>query len=88
MFGSLFRHYHDHAAFYTMLLRQNMSWVILDTIKEKTGMVAELSNREAYAKAFFAYGLYGWVCEWIERGMQESPEEINAMIFKDASARN
>lgn len=83
VFGSLFQHYKEHSSFYSILIRQNMSYIILDTIKEKVGLVPELSNEEAYGKAFFAYGLYGWVCEWIQRGMQESPEDINRMINRN-----
>lgn len=80
VFGSLFAHYKKHANFYTMLCRQNMSYLMLDTIKQKVGLVADLSNQEAYGKAFFAYGLYGWVLEWIGRGMKESPEDINRFL--------
>ncbi len=84
VFGSLFAHYKKHAKFYTMLCRQNMSYLMLDTIKEKVGLVAELQNQEAYGKAFFAYGLYGWVLEWIGRGMKETPDEINRILFRSA----
>lgn len=80
VFGSLFQHYKEHSSFYLILIRQNMSYIILDTIKEKVGLLPELSNKEAYEKAYFAYGLYGWICEWIQRGMQESPEEINNLL--------
>lgn len=80
VFGSLFKHYKEHSSFYSTLIRQNMSYIILDTIKKTVGLLPELSNKEAYEKAFFAYGLYGWICEWIQRGMQESPEEINQML--------
>lgn len=52
-----------------------------DTIKEKIGLTLELSNQTAYEKAFFAYDLYGWILEWIGRGMTESPEGINNMLF-------
>ncbi len=86
VFGSLFAHYKKHAKFYTMLCRQNMSYLMLDTIKEKVGLVAELSNQEAYGKAFFAYGLYGWVLEWIGRGMRETPDEINRILLRNAVA--
>lgn len=85
VFGSLFRHYKEHSSFYSILIRQNMSYIILETIKGKIGLLPELSNREAYEKAFFAYGLYGWICEWIQRGMQESPEEINDMLNQNQS---
>jgi len=58
-----------------------MSEIILETIKEKTGLVSSLSNKEAYEKAFFSYGLYGWICEWIKRGMKESADEINSLFI-------
>lgn len=80
VFGSLFAHYKKHVRFYSILCRQNMSHLMLDTIKEKVGLVEDLSNQDAYGKAFFAYGLYGWVLEWIGRGMKESPEDINRML--------
>ena len=85
VFGSLFKHYKEHSSFYSTLIRQNMSYIILDTIKKTVGLLPELSNKEAYEKAFFAYGLYGWICEWIQRGMQESPEEINQMLSHNKS---
>ncbi len=80
IFGSLFEHFRKNKSFYTLLYKQNMSEIILETIKEKTGLVSTLSNKEAYGKAFFAYGLYGWICEWIARGMKESAEEINDLF--------
>ena len=27
-------------------------------------------------KSFWAYGIYGWMIEWIRRGMQESGNEL------------
>ena len=81
VFGSLFEHFRKNKSFYTLLYRQNMSEIILETIKEKTGLVSSLSNREAYEKAFFSYGLYGWICEWIRRGMKESADEINSLFI-------
>ncbi len=86
VFGSLFAHYKKYAKFYTMLCCQNMSYLMLHTIKEKVGLVAELPNEEAYGKAFFAFGLYGWVLEWIRRGMKETPDEINRILSRNAVA--
>ena len=34
----------------------------------------------AYATAFLAHGIYGWIAEWVARGMQESPEEMAALL--------
>ena len=40
-----------------------------------------LKNREAYEKAFWAYDIYGWLLEWMGRGMVESADDINAMLL-------
>lgn len=85
VFGSLFSHYKDNAEFYTLLCRNGMSDIILNTIKGAVGLNnSELSNQDVYSKAFLAYGIYGWVREWIERGMQESAEEINQLFISSS----
>ncbi len=81
VFGSLFDHFRKNKKFYTLLYKQDLSAIILETIKEKIGLLPSLSNKEAYEKAFFAYGLYGWICEWIARGMKESAADINQMLL-------
>ena len=37
----------------------------------------------SYLKSSIAYMLYGWVIEWMKRGMQESGTEI-ALMIKEA----
>ena len=85
VFGSLFDHFKQNKKFYTLLYKQNMSGVILETIKDKVGLIPSLSNKEAYEKAFFSYGLYGWICEWIKRGMKESAEGINHLLVASSN---
>ena len=80
LFGSLFQHYKNHADFYMILYDNNLTDMILDTIKDVSGPKAEMDNKEAYGKAFIAYGIYGWLMEWMSRGMKESEDEINAML--------
>ena len=82
VFGSLFDHFKQNKKFYTLLYKQNMSGVILETIKDKVGLIPSLSNKEAYEKAFFSYGLYGWICEWIKRGMTEG---INHLLVASSN---
>jgi len=82
VFESLFEHYRDNRGFYLLLCRQNMGHLILDTIKGKVGLGEGLTNADAYGKAFLAYGIYGWVLEWMNRGMVESPQEMNALLLK------
>ena len=39
-----------------------------------------MPNLEAYMKSFWAYGIYGWLLEWIKRGMQESGKELETLF--------
>lgn len=34
----------------------------------------------AYVTSFIAYGTFGWIDEWIGRGMQESAETMEALL--------
>ncbi|WP_428829623.1 TetR-like C-terminal domain-containing protein [Paenibacillus riograndensis] len=34
----------------------------------------------AYVTSFIAYGTYGWIEEWIGRGMQESAEAMSSLL--------
>lgn len=53
---------------------------MLETIVSTIQVTAEMDNLEAYMKSFWAYGIYGWLNEWIKRGMQESGEEISRLF--------
>lgn len=44
------------------------------------GTKREMPNLQAYIVAFVAWASHGWFCEWMERGMEESAEEISAML--------
>lgn len=80
VFGSLFQHYKDHADFYLVLYRNDLTETMLETIKNRCGLTSALGNKEAYGKAFLAYGIYGWLMEWMKRGMTESADAINTML--------
>lgn len=83
VFESLFQHLMDHSDFYTLLYKANMADIILQAIKDKIQMSSSRPNSDAYEKSFFAFGIYGWINEWVQRGMNESPEELNDM-FKNS----
>ena len=53
-----------------------MSTIMMDTIISTIQITPEMPNLEAYMKSFWAYGIYGWMLEWIKRGMQESGSEL------------
>lgn len=76
LFPSLFDFYRDHKDFYTTLYEAGMSSIMMETIVGTIRITPEMQNLEAYMKSFWAYGIYGWMLEWIRRGMQESGEEL------------
>ena len=80
LFPSLFDFYRGHREFYTTLYRAGMASVMMDTIINTIQVTPELPNLEAYMKSFWAYGIYGWMLEWIRRGMPESGEALTALF--------
>ena len=73
---SLLGHYYQNRDIYLLLYSQKLSYLVLDTIKAERGPKPEQNNLSAYASAWFCGGLFGWIDEWIKRGMQEMPEEM------------
>ncbi len=86
LFPSLFDFYRDHKDFYTTLYHAGMSSIMMETIVGTIRITSEMQNLEAYMKSFWAYGIYGWMLEWIRRGMQESGKEL-LVLFSLANKR-
>ena len=73
---TLFEHLMAYQDFYTLLYQKDLFYLFRNTLKKLIVQDHQLSNPEAYAVAYMTYGIYGWIKEWIARGMQESPEDI------------
>lgn len=84
IFETLFQHFIDHKEFYKIIYKYHLTDIILQTIKNKIGLIESLSNVDAYRKTFFAYAIFGWINEWIIRDMQEDPVTLN-QLFKEQS---
>ena len=56
-----------------------LSEILIDIYGAKT----EDENMWAYTKSFIAYGTYGWIQEWISRGMQESAETMTTLLSQN-----
>lgn len=83
LFSSLFEHLKENQDFYLLLHRQQLSHLLLNYILEDCGPRPEYPFTIAYQHAFFAYGLFGWIEEWINRGMVEGAGEITAMFIQN-----
>ncbi|MDU3721617.1 MAG: TetR/AcrR family transcriptional regulator [Clostridium celatum] len=76
---SLFNHYKKYSEFYKLLYYSNLFHLVLDNIKSVCGPKPEQDSLQAYTSAWFAYGLFGWINEWVARGMNESPTEMSQL---------
>jgi len=77
----LFEHILEYKQFYTILYQKKLFHIFRDVLKDTiTSKKEPLSNIEAYATAFISYGIYGWIEEWLARGMKESAEEIYTLL--------
>ena len=78
--SSLLNFYKENAAFYLTLYRAGLGRLILDNFLQNAGIGPGLPNAVAYLKSAMAYMVYGWVIEWMHRGMQESGTELAQML--------
>lgn len=83
---SLLDFYKDHAEFYLALYHAGLSNIMLETLLGYFDRSPEIPNGLAYLNSAIGYMLYGWVHEWMNRGMQESGTEI-ARMFAEAQKK-
>ena len=80
---SLLDFYKEHSDFCLALYQAGLSDIVLQTLLDQSEITPEMPNAIAYLKSSIAYMLYGWIVEWMKRGMQESGTEL-AKMFEEA----
>ena len=85
---SLLDFYKEHSGFYLALYRAGLAGMLLQTLLEQSEITPELPNALAYLKSSIAYMLYGWIVEWMKRGMPESGTELARMIAEAQKMNN
>lgn len=78
--GMIFEHFEQYREFYHLLNERHLIYLLKDVILDTMELKPDLPKAEAYAKAFVAYILYGWIEVWFQRGMQESAEEMKQLF--------
>ena len=73
---ALFSHFEANRDFYALLSERGLVPLMKDVILSACGFRPEQEAVNAYASAFAAYSLYGWVEVWFLRGMKESAKEM------------
>lgn len=86
-FYELTKHQLENKTFYTILYKENLLYVILETIltRIKSHLIDD-SNIEKYGLNFISFGLFGFIYTWIKDDMNISPEELLELIKKHYSA--
>lgn len=77
---SLLDFYKEHSDFFLSLYHAGLSDMVLQTLLQHSEITPEIPNALAYLKSSIAYMLYGWIIEWMKRGMQESGTELARMM--------
>lgn len=80
LLGLMFAHFEKHRDFYGLLNERGLIYLLKDVITGLCGLKPGLPKVDAYAKAYAAYTLYGWVEVWFQRGMVDTAEEIAEMF--------
>lgn len=72
-----------HQRFYITLFSTGHDDIIQKAILQQFSISEDSPNVIAYLASSIGYMTYGWVYEWIKRGMQESGTEL-ARMFEEA----
>ncbi len=78
---TMIAHFEKYRPFYQLLNERGLTYLLKDVIIGICGPRPEYEKTEAYAAAFAAYALYGWIDVWFQRGMVETADEL-AELFK------
>lgn len=73
----LLAQYRKHEDLIHLLQQNNRTYIIKDHIFSCCGPKPEHDERMAYTCALIAGAIYGYVDEWIRRGMKDSPMQID-----------
>ncbi|MBM7636970.1 TetR/AcrR family transcriptional regulator [Streptococcus saliviloxodontae] len=78
--ASLFGHIKEHEDFYKLLFERELLQLMIPQLKIVLIPSEKSDNFAAYLESFSLYGIYGWIQEWIKRGMTESAEELEVWL--------
>lgn len=78
--GDIFAYIIEYKDFYLLLKERSLFYMLKEIIMKAMGPKVEYPNFAAYTTAFIANGIYGWIEEWVFRGMEESGEEMTKLL--------
>lgn len=69
-------HFYRNKRFYLALYRAGLSGMLREEIQDAFQQSQQTDNCTAYLIGWFTGATFGWIDEWIRRGMQEPPEQM------------
>ena len=72
--------YKANSDFYMTIYNAGHTQIIQDSIIDQKSLSDEMPPPIAYVMSAFSYLIYGWVIEWLRRGMKETSAELIAMF--------
>lgn len=72
----LLSHYDEHRDFYLTLYQAGLSELVRISLQHSLRIDQQTDNHLAYLLAWYAGATFGWIDEWIKRGMIETPQEM------------
>lgn len=83
MLTSLFNFLQKNKDLMMLLEKRNLFYLFKDAFIGLYGPKPEYPNVGAYVSAYVFYGMYGWIEEWVKRGMQESGDEMISLLHQN-----
>lgn len=80
LYGSLFEHLKKNSEFYLLLKQRNLFHLFKNVFIDLYGPKEYHDNMTGYVTSFIAYGTFGWIEEWIARGMEESADKMALLL--------
>lgn len=76
----LFQYLKNYDDIYMRLYERGLLNLLRQTMLELNDPKSARMNYEAYGAAFVVNGMYGWIEEWIARGMSDTPEAMYTFL--------
>lgn len=85
----LFEHIKSYHEIFVLLYENNLSYIFSEHIYRWLGPDEnEKDDTVAYFKSAYAYAVFGYIDEWIKRGMNGEPKELGAQLVSYLQERN
>jgi len=80
IYECLFAGLKENGEFCRLLEKRGLFHLYLKALMVEFGPKPEHDNMSAYTAAFVTYGTYGWMREWLSRGMQEPVGNVTGLL--------